>query len=782
MGNFFGAPAMLWWAAAASVPIAIHLLSRRRYKRLPWAAMELINRAFKKTRKRLRLENLLLLLLRILALLLFALALADPRLDGGKLFGGNEGSRNVIMILDASFSMDTRDQSDQSAFARAKKLAAELAGDLNPERDAGALIGAASPSQLNLPLTHEIDRLRSSIDSMKITAAATDLLGSLRIAAGLLAEPGLETEYPGSRTVYCFTDMQKLPFVTAAQAQSDDDEASSPEIALGDIPDPALEKVLRDLFALQARVVFVDVGDDSEERRRNIAVSALEHSGKTLVAGIETDFEVRVANFSNNAEGGEIQFFVDQEKTFAQSERIEDLGPRQAHAGTEVALSFSAKFDRPGWHYVAARYLEDALPIDNIRRFAFYVRERIKVLAVSGKATAEPEDAAAFFVTRALDPFVGGHQGNASFSVKEMNAIEIGGERFADYDLILLADVAQLSAPKLKELENFVSAGGSCMFFAGASFETPGRMGAQGGSSNELFYRDGEGLLPARLIAALGSDEFTENPYAVQFDSFDHPATAYFEDKKVRPGITRIPVYKFVSTDPDLENHSVRVLSSFRATNAQNSLGKTWPAVIEKRFGAGRTILITTSADRSWNLLGASPAFVPFIREMAYYLTRDTRRANLTVGEPLEARFGPTVTSVRVQRGNTPTKNLSPTLTANSQSAVLAIGRLSDCELIRMDYDDTNGEDEESMRLFAVNVNPEESDLNRVGSGWLKLQFGDELLTVVRQFDEIVEESNASEKSRLWRFFLYLVLGALVLETILAQRFSRKQSIGGATA
>ena len=69
---------MLLWGLAASVPIIIHLWSKRRYNRVAWAAMEFLLAAVRKNSRRIRIEQLILLLLRVAILILLAVALADP--------------------------------------------------------------------------------------------------------------------------------------------------------------------------------------------------------------------------------------------------------------------------------------------------------------------------------------------------------------------------------------------------------------------------------------------------------------------------------------------------------------------------------------------------------------------------------------------------------------------------------------------------------------------------------------------------------------------------------
>src|SRR6476619_3581329 len=62
----------------ASIPIIIHILNRRRYKTISWAAMEFLLRAMKKNRRRLKFEQWILLACRCLLVFLIAFALARP--------------------------------------------------------------------------------------------------------------------------------------------------------------------------------------------------------------------------------------------------------------------------------------------------------------------------------------------------------------------------------------------------------------------------------------------------------------------------------------------------------------------------------------------------------------------------------------------------------------------------------------------------------------------------------------------------------------------------------
>jgi hypothetical protein len=71
-------PWLLAGAAAIAAPIIIHLLSKRKFRILDWAAMDFLLEAERKNRRRVRMENFIILLLRCLAIALIALLAARP--------------------------------------------------------------------------------------------------------------------------------------------------------------------------------------------------------------------------------------------------------------------------------------------------------------------------------------------------------------------------------------------------------------------------------------------------------------------------------------------------------------------------------------------------------------------------------------------------------------------------------------------------------------------------------------------------------------------------------
>src|ERR1700758_4012537 len=95
---------LLYGLAAASIPILIHLLNRRKFREVPWAAMRFLLAAIRKNQRRIRIEQWILLAIRTLIILMVVTAMAKPFLESfGVVIAGRAVHR--VLVLDASMSM-----------------------------------------------------------------------------------------------------------------------------------------------------------------------------------------------------------------------------------------------------------------------------------------------------------------------------------------------------------------------------------------------------------------------------------------------------------------------------------------------------------------------------------------------------------------------------------------------------------------------------------------------------------------------------------------------------
>lgn len=174
----FLAPLFLAGAAAAAVPIVLHLLKREPEPRVKFSAVKLLKRAPVEHSERRHLRELLLLAARIAALLLLALAFARPFFASG----GALGSTGVTVIaLDVSYSM-----SAPGRFERAK----QLAKDAIARAPSGDLIGVVtfddSAQIVAKPMADRV-LVSAAIDEAAVGFGATSYRGAMSAAAQLLS-------------------------------------------------------------------------------------------------------------------------------------------------------------------------------------------------------------------------------------------------------------------------------------------------------------------------------------------------------------------------------------------------------------------------------------------------------------------------------------------------------------------------------------------------------------------------------------------------------------------
>ena len=124
-------PGLVIGTSLAAVPLLIHLLNRQRHRPLAWGAMRFVIAAYRKTRRRVQLENLLLLLLRMGVVALLALCVARPFVGSDGALGPlTEARQDVVLVVDASASMGYREDVE-TVFERSLRRATAFLEELD---------------------------------------------------------------------------------------------------------------------------------------------------------------------------------------------------------------------------------------------------------------------------------------------------------------------------------------------------------------------------------------------------------------------------------------------------------------------------------------------------------------------------------------------------------------------------------------------------------------------------------------------------------------------------
>jgi hypothetical protein len=219
-------PLLLWGLLAAAVPIAIHLLNRRRHKTIQWAAMQFLLKATRESRGKKKLRHILILSCRALGLAALAFAAARPIVSGFIGWGGGSID-NVVLILDRSASMEIRpgDGLDTRRQIVLEKVREALA-DLGSPRL--VLIDSASGQPQDIPSPDVLTELSAAGPS----DTQADFPGLLARAAEFLAET------PGTSEVWIASDLQ------SSNWRAQDERWTSARASLAALPQKPALRVL----------------------------------------------------------------------------------------------------------------------------------------------------------------------------------------------------------------------------------------------------------------------------------------------------------------------------------------------------------------------------------------------------------------------------------------------------------------------------------------------------------------------------------------------------------
>lgn len=180
--------------AAVALPILVHLLMRRRRKPVRWAAMRFLAEAMRRQRRRLRLEQILLLLARCLLVACVGLAVARPLLDRAGALGG-VGGRDVYLLIDNGLASQIRGPDGAVALDRHLDRAREVLDGLGPGDRAG-LVTLGGPARVRVaPASADLAAVRRLLTEITPTESATDLPGAVGRLADVLSG---EDEPPGA--------------------------------------------------------------------------------------------------------------------------------------------------------------------------------------------------------------------------------------------------------------------------------------------------------------------------------------------------------------------------------------------------------------------------------------------------------------------------------------------------------------------------------------------------------------------------------------------------------
>jgi hypothetical protein len=454
MPLMFTNPALLLGTLAGAVPVIIHFLSRRRVQRRKFSDLRFLDEVQARQARSLGLRRWLLLLLRVLAILLIALAVAGPRWGGLGAAGG--GGRSVLFVLDTSASMNTQ-TAEGTRLDEALSACAGMIASL-PERASVQVITAGSTTA---PLFGDwLPAGAGAVQGLGLvqpTDGPFDTAAVLREAARQVARaPAAQVE------MVWISDLQETPLPAGTEAAAE---------ALG--------------LAGTVNHLVRAVGKPAEGGgiRSVILPGRAVHQGESVTVGALVTSQFPDEIFVLELDGRPVAEAVLGQPT-----------------DVPVRLDFALPVPGPGLHRGAVSRQSDVFPQDDRRPFVLPVPGTLRVLLVHGpdRTVDGPGGRGGWrYLAEALAP--GGERG--LFAVTPVASDRLATGDLASHQVVFFVDPEPLGRRAGEGLLSWLRQGGAAVFLLG----DPAQAGYLGGSllpalglSGDLQYQGGNAQQPQR--------------------------------------------------------------------------------------------------------------------------------------------------------------------------------------------------------------------------------------------------------------------------------------------
>ncbi|MCR9199441.1 MAG: BatA domain-containing protein [Planctomycetaceae bacterium] len=568
LSQFFLNPGfVLPGAALASVPIVIHLLSRLRYKKVRFAAMEFLLQSDEQNRRRLIIEQLLLLLLRVLAVILIGLLIARLILDPSSMLLMRGATTHHVIVIDDTLSMRAI-SSEQPLFDAAvdtvQRMTSQAGGRPGAQRvtvitmsepDRPLVMDRALDATLMQDLGPRLSNLKCSWQSVSPVTALQAAANVINGGAGVAPQVHVVTDLRKS-------DWQDRPDVTEA---------------------------LESLAELEAEVSLIQV---AEESLGNVSLSELSADNLAVAVGIPWRMKLSFTNDGSQIVTGLRAVVMIDGNTLPVKVLIPDI-----EAGESAELAHDITFDAPGLHAVQVRLEDDLLNEDNSRFLAVEVTTSRRVLVIDSEAS---QDDAQFLSLAISDPDLTGR------AAEVRTADVLTAASLSDYDCIYLLNVPELPADAVERLRQYVESGGGLAWFPDERANT--------GWYNALAEKNVP-LFPVKLTSVHKQETADEADSAERpYPAFEqHPIFLTYNDPEARlADALRFRQWYSATT---LDDDRARVLCRMSSGD---------PIIFEHTVGRGRVMTFLTTAGRRWSNwpIADAPGYVVTQMLLAEYLQK----------------------------------------------------------------------------------------------------------------------------------------------------------------
>jgi len=752
-------PALLWLLPIVAIPVVLHLLNLFRLRTVELPTFRFLMESYVQQRRRIRLLEWLLMLLRTAVVAAVLVALARPVVERfGGLFGGGR-NRDVVLLVDAGITsglvtdgVSGLHRLGEAARATVERLAA---GDFVTLVRAGM-----EPQVVFRAAKGDGKRLTAELDALEPDPGTADLAAAVTEA---LAGPPR-----GPRTLWVFTDAAARGWKRFAEH-------------------PASRSIPADVA-----LVVVDGGG-----RRDVANRAIlgdPPRAQKPVVGLPVEITARLDATADEA-GREVpvSVWLDDELVARVPVTTRPDGPatRQLAIVPPRAGVLAGRLEIPG----------DSFPEDDVFRFVLNVEPRVGVLVVAPPQVGPLDDPALFVGTALAAPLealarersataaAGSDAALArSLDVTVARADALQERQVKDADVIVLAGACP-TGDRLRWVRERIEAGAGGLVFAGerldrralaelVAVEPPAPIRKP--KTKEERQADKERRERQRRPSVSFGDPVgdpDDETSILRLGTVDrsHPVFAAFAEAAADDGgdaardafDTLVVLRRAPLVMPERDDDDVRADVDVIASLADGT-----PIVAETRLGRGRLLVSGLAATPDWSSLPVHPAFVPIVLRGVQHVRPDRRVAIAESVRPYEPA------PVRLE-GDWRRGTVQATLPDGGTRAIDTVagdagltGALADTRrtgVYTFDFQPPPGGPLEPIRLgMAVNPEVESATFARFDEAGIRTSFGGRPLTFVAgtTSDPVLTEAIGGRRE-IWRWLIAAALACMAAEFIL---------------
>lgn len=708
---------------AASIPILLHIFNLRKLKTIEFSTLSFLKELQKTKIRRLKLRQLLLLVLRTVLVVLVVFAFSRPTLKGSLPGGLAEQAKTTAVILfDDSQSMTANDE--QGELLHQAKNTALAVVNLFKDGDEVFLLkfsGVPLDGTTELPSAQRnFPVIRSTINEMKPSSMHRTIEDALRFTARLLA-----ASQNFNKEVYVISDFQAGSLESKAH----------------------LMKTSEKLFAPAVQFFFVPLG---KRELQNVSVESIEIPN--TIFEVNKSFTVKT-KLTNHGTSGVQNHVV---SIYQDGSRVGQKGV-DILAGQSVETEFTLVPKHSGFIEGKIELEDDDLEFDNTRFFTVHIPEELHVLLIGSAPDLT-------YLRIALAPRL--TDSSASLKINQIPYDRFSSSQLNNIDVVVLSNLHEFTPDQSFALKTYLQNGGGMLFFPGA--QTTGTV------YNTAI------AAPLGISTAAASDDNSTTKSTNSFIEFDkvdlrHPLfVGMFEETESKQSSG--------TTQRQRVLESPRIAKSFHFVPTPRSrsiitLTNSYPFLIEERIGSGHILLFSVAANAEWSDLPLKGLFVPLVhRSLAYLAQGSAMEHSLLVGE---ATTIPLHSVVPSKLTITKPGNLELVINPQQLAAEKSI-RYSDDDVPGI-Y--TVASVQTTLDKFAVNVDPDESntapsDETHRETMFKRIGISDNSMHTVTQPQEvqrIITESRLG--AELWKQFLIAALIIAIIEMFVARDTKRHRSL-----